>query len=209
MTLSNAKKTVGAAAMACVVAAGCLGATGLYGVPEASAAPTSSDVMTAYKTKIDQLNKKSYKDYGQVVAKYADLDGNGIEEMLCIYKLKSTTGSGYDFDIYTFKNGKTKRVLSYVSGIIGGITYSQKSKSFVQHSTGHGGELVQYYKLKDGRYKKIASKSRQSVYGGGEKTGKWHYSIGNGASSKTVKKAAFAKKISPLQKGKLHKVTMY
>lgn len=46
MILNNAKKTVGATAMACVVAAGCLGTAGVYCAPEASAsevAPAAAD----------------------------------------------------------------------------------------------------------------------------------------------------------------------
>lgn len=210
MQWSNVKRNIGATAMACALAAGCFGVAGtasLVNAPEASASTVSSKAMKAYKGKVKEL-KKDCRAGMKVSVGYADLDGNGVKELICTYKPKDVQGSGERQAIYTYKGGKVKRIFKCDTGVLGDFTYSQKSDSISYNRTGHGGELIQYYKLKDGKYKEVASKVRQSVKGGAVKTGKWKYSVVKDSKSKTVKKATFTKKISSLQKGKLHKVVL-
>lgn len=197
-------ESISATMMACAFAVGCFGAAGtaaLTAAPEASASIVNSKVMTAYKGKVKELKKDCRAD-SNVRVGYADLDGNGVKELICTYKPRNVLNSPDRQIIYTYKDKRVKCLFDYLGIPSYKLTYSQKSNSFSAPCLVKGQKRTTYYKLKNGKYHETASKY-YSV-----ETGKWHYSVTKGSKSKAVKKATFAKKISSLQKGKLHKVVL-
>ena len=170
--------------------------------------PVSAESKAAKNKKAVALYEKEAKRINAWRPKYVDITGDGIKEALFYYRPKGRGGSGIDFVIYTYKNGKIKCILSDTNyGLIKIMVY-KKSKSFIAYGAGHGGEWYAYFKMKSGEYKYIAEKSRRAKNGGSMTNGPWYYSTGNGMSYKSLTKSQFNKKIKSIKKGKktFHKV---
>lgn len=163
---------------------------------DASTTMANDKAMIAYKAKIDKLSKK-----GDLWTQQADLDGNGVEELICIYNTRESHNHDL-LDIYTFKNGKVTPMLKTSLYRFGYAKYSQKGFLSLWRA-GHGDEGYGYFKLTKGKYKLIATRARMSKKGGNSTNSKWGYWLGGKETSKTT----FDKKIAKIKKGKLHKIT--
>ena len=172
-------------------------------------------VITAPKTQAASLknkNKKAHKvlqtkytslynNSSGISYKYMDVTGDGVHELLASYfpSSKSSGGSMYGLDIFQVKNGKIKCILRTDSYGLAKISYYKSSKSLIMNQLGHGGESYSCFKFRNGKFKSIASKARQSIKGGSVENGPWYY---YGSSQNTISKSSFNKKIKGMIKGK-------
>lgn len=177
-------------------------AMGLASMPAfaASKASQNKKAIALYEKKAKSLLKETRDTVTSIRGRYKDLTGDGIKECLFIYPDKY--GSGLNFRIYTYKNGKIKCILKDAGYGIEKFTVYPKSKSIIMYQAGHGGDAYRYYKMKNGKYKSIALKGRVSLKGGSERNGAWNYSTGSGKTYKTMTKKQFNAKIKNMKKGK-------
>lgn len=146
-----------------------------------------------YKKKIKAIKKKSmFYSY-----KYMDVSGDGTDELLILYHPK-LHGSGDEFRIYAYVNKKVTCICSEGRYGLNKITAYKKTKSLITYYAGHGGESYSYWKMRNGKFKNIASKGRQAVAGGGDYNGSWNYNGSKGSAAKYN----FAKQIKGIKKGK-------
>ena len=134
---------------------------------------------------------------GDVAYKYADVTGDGVDELLVEHHPMGN-GSGREFEIHTYKSGSTKQILSHGEYGLEKVTRYSKTKALVLYCAGHGSEAYIYFKYKNGKYSLVASKAREAKAGGSSRNGPWSY--GN-SSGKSIKKADFTKKTNSLLKG--------
>ena len=81
---------------------------------------------------------------------------------------------------------------------MGKLKVYRKTKSFVMYCSGHGSEHYDYYTMKNGKYKMVASKGRQSTAGGSMYTGPWGYSDG---SFGEISESEHNSRVAKLRKG--------
>ncbi len=168
--------------------------------PKAQAASLAGKNKKAHRL-LQQKYTSLYNNSSGISYKYLDVTGDGVHELLADY-FPSADGSGgsmYGLDIFQVKNGKIKCILRTDSYGLAKITYHKSSKSLIMSQYGHGGESYRYFKFKSGKYKSVASKSRQSTKGGSVKNGPWYYQDG---AQKTITKSSFNNKIKGMTKGK-------
>lgn len=141
--------------------------TGLFAtvpVSAASKATKNKKAVALYEKKAKKLRYLEYK-------KYVDITGDGIKEAIFYYHPKNI-GSGRRFVIYTYKNGKIKRILYDVNyGLMKMVVY-KKSKTFIANGGGHGNTWDRYYKLSNGKYVELSReefKSEDKKYKRGKK----------------------------------------
>ena len=139
-----------------------------------------------------------YRRYGYVSYQYADITGDGVDEVMLEYHPENT-GSGYMVWICTMKKGAQKTLLKDGEYGLSKVMRYPKSKAIVLYCAGHGGEEYIYYKWKSGKYSRVASRARMAKAGGAWENGPWSYYNGKG---KLIKKAKFKKSIASLTKGK-------
>lgn len=165
------------------------------------AAATKAQVRKAYKQQVKKLARLT-PDYDHGAHyKIVDVLGNKTEELLVM--TRDGGGSGSTLRIYTYANGKVKRICT--TGVYGDNWYKfyRSAKGFVMHSSGHGGESYRYFKRGKSSYKLVASKGRQSVNGGSAENGPWSYYNAKGSE---LSKAAFTKKAKAVARGSYKKV---
>lgn len=161
----------------------------------AQAASKNEKAHAVYDKKLSKLtNLEGYR--------YADVTGDKVDEALV--QTHEGGGSGRVFRIYTYKNGKAKKILETAEYGLETITFYKKSKGLILYGAGHGGEWYEYYKLKNGKFKYLAGKSRVAEAGGGMYNGPWNYY----KKTKTITKKQFKKRVNGVKKGKKKKVTL-
>lgn len=184
---------VGLPALSCV--------TGVPELPQTQAAYAQSmpsKVKKAYVNKAKSLAKQVNSRMAHY--KFVDVYGGSTQEMLCV--TKDSSGSGSTLYIYTYANGKAKLLLK--TGIYGDNWYKfyKKSNSFVLYRSGHGGEAYLYYRAKGGKYVVTVSKGR---YMGASGTyGSWSYF--DSVANRSITKATFAKQAKKHTVGAAKKV---
>lgn len=171
-------------------------------VSAASKATKNKKATALYEKKAASISSKSMLES----KKYVDLTGDGIKEAIFYYHPRNT-GSGRKFVIYTYKKGKIKKILNDGNYGLENLIVYKKSKSFIAHGAGHGGEWYRYYKLSGGKYKKVATKRRVSVYGGSFKNGPWSYF--KGADWTDTNKSEFNTIIKSIKKGKKKNIKLW
>lgn len=164
------------------------------------------------------INKKAVNEYKAIVEEYsafstdvnyifADINGDGIKEGMIEYHKKSGGSERY-FNIFSYKNKKLKRVLHDMEyGLDKVIVY--RKKDLVIYGAGHGAEWYEYFKLKKGKYVRVAEKTRASINGGALKNGKWGYYTSKAGNLVKAKKKAFKKRIKSIIKGKKKKYSKW
>ena len=160
---------------------------------QVNAASKNKKAHKAFRKKIESI-KTECISYNY---KFVNVTGDSTHEMLITY-YSGLHGSGTDFRIYAYKNKKAKCIHKEVSYGLSKITVYKKAKSMVLYYAGHGGETYSYLKMKNGKFKSIASKSRISENGGGEYNGPWQYSVYKGSPTKKN----YKKLTKKLKKGK-------
>ena len=125
---------------------------------------------------------------------YKDITGDGVVEMLLSYH-PECTGSGYRDQLFTYKNGKAKKL--YQEDEYGLDKLTRYSNGLVCHGAGHGNEWYKYYKMSGGKYKLVAMKARTT-------NGKWNYSNGKGT---TYSKSKFSSIKNEIKTGKARSIT--
>lgn len=160
----------------------------------ASTSKVNQKAHAVFEKKIKKI-AKSCRD-NAVYYKYVDITGNGVHDVVLNYQTDS--GSASIYKILTINDSKTKSIFSTTEYGLEKITLYKKSKSIVYYSAGHGGESYTYCKMKKGKYKIIASKSRASLAGGGAENGEWNY---YDAKFNTLSKSKFKSKVKGIQKG--------
>lgn len=165
----------------------------------ASKTTENKKVHQLYQNKIKNLAKKS--SLGEATYHYADLTGDGIDELMVMYK-PNTGGSGTAFDIYTVRKGKISQIGACGDYGLSKVYYYRKTKSILIYGFGHGGESINYYKQKKGKFVYVADQARTSYAGGGSKEGTWAYYEQTPEMVKQLTKKQFNKKISGIKKGK-------
>ena len=139
----------------------------------ASAVKVNRKADAKFNSKVQTIRKNSQF---MVQYKYVDVTGDGIHEAVVEYKPKNMGGSAQKCDVYAYKNGKVKRILSTEEYGLTKCIFYKKSGSLIFYGSGHGGEWYSYYKLKsNGTYKYVAERSRQALAGGGMWDGPWQY----------------------------------
>ena len=121
-------------------------------VSAASKAANNKKAVALYEKKAVKLTHLEAK-------KYVDITGDGVKEAIFYYH-PSNAGSGRMFVIYTYKNGKIKKILNDSNYGLEKLIVYRKSKSFIAYGAGHGNEWYCYYKMKSGTYKEVAMKGR-------------------------------------------------
>lgn len=164
-----------------------------------SAATTAQKATAAYKKQINSIRAKSGVRY--VYYAYADLDGNGIKELICTYN-RPAGGSAEVNKIYTYRSGKLVTLLTCEVGRDRWykIRYSRSAKAFRVYGVGRGIESYSYYKLQNGKYVCKGKKSIASGYG----STKWTYTV----NGKTVKKSVYERSVKGTQAGTLRTITL-
>ena len=157
------------------------------GVQAASVEKINKQADSKYTVKMKAIRKKSQ---AMIRYKYVDITGDGIHEALVEYKPKTQGGSSQTFDVYTYKNGSVKRILTTTEYGLSRCIYYRKAGSLIIYGAGHGGEWYRYYKLNSsGKYRYTAQKSRVAIAGGGGWNGSWsYYKGGTSVTSITAKK---------------------
>lgn len=149
----------------------------------------------------DKKVKAAKRISTSVQYKYADITGDGVHEAIIDYHPKNG-GSGHYFCIYTYKNGKAKQLLKYGQYGLTKLSVYKKTKTIVCYGAGHGGEWYSFLKLKNGKYKEIAGKSRRGIAGGWDKNMPWGYWKGNYQS---ITKKEYTSITQKMKKGKVKK----
>jgi len=167
---------------------------------EAYAQNMPSKVKTAYVKKAKSLAKQVKSRTANY--KFVDVYGNSTPEMLCV--TKSDYGSGSNLYIYTYANNKVKLLLK--DGLYGddGYKFYKKTKSFILHRSGHGGDAYIYYQMKGSTYTATMFKARcMSPYTGSYSSWSYYDSL----AKKSISKATFTKKAKKLQVDTCKKVS--
>lgn len=149
----------------------------------------------AYIKKVNSLKQQKNKP---IEERRFDFNWDGINDLLVFYRTFSG-GSGFSYDIYTYKSKKVKKLLSFDAYGVESIRIYKKSKGIVVHGAGHGGEWYRYYKKKGSKYKFAGMKGRQTY-----PVGKWYYS-----KNQEMTKKQFNKAIKGIQKGKKRIFDLY
>lgn len=178
------------------------GITGGPGLPRprvAYAQSMPSKVKKAYVNKAKSLAKQVRSRTTNY--KFVDVYGSSLQEMLCV--TKDSSGSGSTLYIYTYANGKAKQLLK--TGIYGDNWYKfyKKSNSFVLYRSGHGGEAYLYYRIKGGKYVSTVSKGR--FMGASGSYGSWSYF--DSVANRSITKTAYAKQAKKHAVGTAKKVS--
>jgi hypothetical protein len=167
---------------------------------EAYAQGMPSNVKTAYVKKAKSLAKQVKSKLAHY--KFVDVYGSSVPEMLCV--TKSDYGSGSNLYIYTYTNNKVKLLLE--DGLYGddGYKFYKKTKSFILHRSGHGGDAYIYYQMKGSKYTAAMTKGRYmspttSLYSS------WSYY--DSVAKKNISKTTFTKKAKKMQVGNCKKVS--
>lgn len=172
-----------------------------------SKATKNKKAIALYEKKGVELVKKSRAHVERINGTYIDFTGDGVKEALFVYP--SNNGSGLDFEIYSYKNGKIRNILTDGGYGIEWFGIYKKSKSIIMYQAGHGGETYRYYKMNGGKYKYLACKYRSSRNGGSARNGSWMYATGQSLTYRSITKAEFNKAIKGVKKGKKKTIKMY
>ena len=178
-------------------------AAALTASPFTAKVQAASSKNTAADQAYDRVRSSLLRKSSGVTYKYVDITGDGVHEFLAEYNPK--IGGPARQVIYTYKKGKAKKVLSSkVYGLSSVIAY-KKTKTLVLRGLGHGNEQYVYYKMKNGKYKKLASRARVAKAGGAITNGQWYY---YNKSSQAVDKTTFSSLINKAAKGKKKKYSV-
>lgn len=168
-----------------MISALCLICTCFLALPQVQAATIAQTNKTAdkkYNSKMKAIRKKSQFS---IRYKYVDITGDGIHEALVEYKPKTQGGSSQTFDVYTYKSGKVKRILTTTEYGLSRCIYYRRAGSLIVYGTGHGGEWYRYYRLQsNGKYKYVTQKARTAIAGGNAVNGPWQYYRGGSTLTK-------------------------
>lgn len=170
-------------------------------VTTVKAASTNKKADAAFNTKLKALrgSSQSALSYG-----YVDITGDGIHEALVEYKPFSLSGSGRQFDVYAYKNGSVKRILTIQEYGLSKVIYYKSVGSLILYGSGHGGQWYSYYKLKsNGKYGFKLQRARTAIAGGSSANGSWsYYKNGTGSSVTPISEKSFKKAVAKLETGK-------
>ena len=164
---------------------------------DAHAAISNTRVCSKYKKKMKSI---SHNNGTGVSYCYADFDGDRVQEAMITYNAYS--GSGQVWQILDYKSGRVKNELKTSEYGLNWVKSYKKSRSFIAYGGGHGGEWYEYYRLKKGKFKKVAEKARLSTAGGSDHTRSWSYTVKGRSSSKSK----FNKAIRGIASGKCKKL---
>ena len=169
-------------------------------VSTVKAASTNKKADAAFNTKLKALRGSSQSVYYG----YVDITGDGIHEALVEYKPFSIGGSGQQFDVYAYKDGSVKRILSTQEYGLSKVIYYKSVGSLILYGSGHGGQWYSYYKLKsNGKYGFKVQRARTAIAGGSATNGPWsYYKNGTGASVTPISEKSFEKAVAKLETGK-------
>ena len=104
--------------------------------------------------------------------KYADITGDNTDELIISYN-PGDGGSGSYLEIYSYKSGKAKQILSQIG--YAGKVIAYKNKRLICYTCSHANEIYEYYVKKGGKYRKTVSKSRYAVKADAGKDTAWEY----------------------------------
>ena len=150
----------------------------------ASKTATNKAAVAKYEKKARELARKESAEGIILFKKYVDITGDGIKEAIFYFHEKNA-GSSYLLKIYTYKSGKLKGLLNDGQYGLYDLYFYKKSKSFIVHGLGHGSEWYDYFKMKNGKFTRVAARSRRV---NGRTWGKWIYSSKYKSKTKGIKK---------------------
>lgn len=192
-------KTKKRALMISVICMICASFIAVPGVQAATVAQTNKKADQKFNSKMKSIRKNSQFS---IRYKYVDITGDGIHEALVEYKPKTQGDSSQKFDVYTYKSGKVKRILTTTEYGLSKCTYYRQAGSLIVYGAGNGREWYRYYKLQsNGKYKYITQKTRTAIAGGSVSNGPWQYYKGGSTLTKITAKK-FNNLNAGLKKGK-------
>lgn len=180
---------------------------------------SNTKVHKAYSSKLKQIDKKWKKESltgeGATYFAYYDINGDGIDECFVDFNGFNTEDNsvvslgGTDVAVYTFYNGKVRKlVYSYTGGMggtWGGIYFYKKSKYITYHDRAGWSDSVYTFKtIKKGKLVKMGTCEYHTVMENEKKN--TTYKV-NGKEVSEKKYNAYYKKMNGKKGLKMYKVT--